>query len=222
MSDLQSTNLGSDVKEKKKKKNCQKWDNTQSVRELFNIQSWGLCLMRADSRDPVLLFFPPNLLFALKHCCKITECVCVCVWESEQTVDSEHQRAPLYIHLCNPLSSSFGHPSTHRAPLPTYIVSDDTFPQLPYQCTGIISQKLLAWEPDGDVWEGRGRAWKSNTSVWTVKTMKNGKTTRASYMSWLTGCERMLHKIWVFGSGLLRGGVFTEDVWVWSCLRDAT
>lgn len=106
-----------------------------------------------------------NLLFALKVCSENTECVCL----SELAVVSEHYWALLYIHLCNPLVSSFGHPSTYRAPLPTYILSDDTFPQLPYQCTGIISQKLLAWEPDSDVWEGRGWTWKSNTFVWTVK-----------------------------------------------------
>lgn len=46
----------------------------------------------------------------------------------------------------------FGHPSTQRLS-PSYTLSDDTFPQHPYQCTGKISLKLLAWEPDGDVWE---------------------------------------------------------------------
>lgn len=56
----------------------------------------------------------------------------------------------------------FGHPTTHRAPLPSYILADDTFPQLPYQCTGIISQKLLAWEPEGDIWDGGDRVKKQH------------------------------------------------------------
>lgn len=109
--------------------------------------------MRDDWRYPVLLFFPTSLPFVVKLSCEITEGVC----ESSRAVDSEHQQAPLYIHLCNPLISSFGHPSTRRTPLPSYILTDDTFPQLPYQCTGIISQKQLAWELDGDAWEGRGK-----------------------------------------------------------------
>lgn len=110
-----------------------------------------------------------NLLFDLKVCSENTERVCVCVFVSELAVVSEHYWALLYIHLYNPLVSSFGHPSTYTAPPPTYILSDDTFPQLPYQCTGKISQKLLAWELDSDVWEWRGWTWQCNTFVWTVK-----------------------------------------------------
>lgn len=127
--------------------------------ELLNIQSWGFCSMRDDLRDPVLLFSQSALQLLLWN-------QSVRVSESERAVDSKHQWAPLYKHLCNPLVPSFGHPPTRRTPLPSYLLGDDTFPQLPYQCTGIISQKQLAWEPDGDVWEGRGRMWKSNTNLY--------------------------------------------------------
>lgn len=142
-----------------------------------------------DLRDPFLLFFS-NLLFVLLR----NQSVCV----SERAVDSQHHWAPLYIHLCNPLASYFGLPSTHTAPLPSYILCDDTFPQLPYQCTGMISQKLLAWGPDDHVWEGRGRTWKSNTFVWTVKIMKNSKAAQGSSTVWAEWCityyrEELVH-----------------------------
>lgn len=133
--------FGRDDAKKKIKNGNNQW-------ELFNIQSWGFCLMRDDLRDPVIPTCSSLWNSAVK-----TQCVSEC----DGAVDFSTTDVFFIYISASLLVSSFGHPSAHRALLPSYILSDDTFSQLPYQCTGIISQKLLAWELDGNVWEGERR-----------------------------------------------------------------
>lgn len=108
--------------------------------EIWNVaqNQWALINVLPDERSCFLLF--SSSFFALKL----------------KSLSEPWTWALLSFSLCTsllPLNSSCRHSFTCRALLPSYIFNDDTFPHSPYLYTGIISEKLLAWELDGSAGE---------------------------------------------------------------------
>lgn len=82
----------------------------------------------------------------------------------------------LFLFINISASHSFlplGIPPRATTPLPSYTVSDDTFPQLPYQCTGIISLETVGM---GTGRRGSGEKRQHNFTR-TAKVMNKGSGT---------------------------------------------